>query len=247
MQELTDIDLQRVSSVTTEPSIFAQCLLVAAVFVLFAVVSSRPLISKAWDRFALAVILGALLISTSTTAYIGIAVICGLCVPAFLSLGILRRGHAITMVLFAGLLGMLYASYNPIQDLVASMLIGKGESYSALARFLSVLMARDYFLQYPILGLGWGSVTSDDLVFKLLSNTGILGFLAFCLFVITVFANLWRSARAMSPKGLDLSLAPVSTLVAFVLLLFHERDKRICICIQSRVVPVWPGNCRSGI
>ncbi len=124
------------------------------------------------------------------------------------------------MGLFAGFLGILYTSYAPVQDLVASMLIGKGESYSALARFLSILMARDYFLQYPILGLGWGSVTSDDLVFKLLSNTGILGFLSFCIFVITVFAYLWRSARAMRPKGLELSLAPVSMLVAFVLLLF---------------------------
>ncbi len=219
-QELADLGVQRVSSVTTEPSVFAQCLLVILVFVLFAVVSSKPLISKGWDRFALVVILGGLLVSTSTTAYVGIAVLAVLCIPAFLYIHILRPRHALVMGLFAGALAMAYFAYGTVQDLVGSMLVGKGESYSAMARLLSVLMARDYFLQYPILGLGWGSVTSDDLIFKLLSNTGILGFLSFSVFLITVFRCLWQSIRAAKPLGTDLQLLPVSMLVAFVLLIF---------------------------
>jgi O-antigen ligase len=85
---------------------------------------------------------------------------------------------------------------SPVQDVFQSMIVEKGESYSVLARVNSVLLARDYFLQFPILGLGWGSVTSHDLVFKLLSNTGIVGLSVFSLFVATILARLWRSARS---------------------------------------------------
>jgi O-antigen ligase len=88
-----------------------------------------------------------------------------------------------------------------------------------MARLLSVLMARDYFLQYPVLGLGWGSVTSDDLVFKILSNTGIAGLLAFCLFVVSVFVHLWKSARRARANS-DLSFVAVSMIVVFSVLIF---------------------------
>ncbi len=222
MQDLADLGVQRVSSVTTEPSMFAQCLLVAIVFVLFAVVSAKPLISKMWDRIALIVVLGALLISTSTTAYIGISAICLLCIPAFLYLRILRPRHALVLGLFVAALGVVYVSYGTVQDLVGLMLVGKGESYSGTVRLLSILMARDYFLQYPLLGVGWGSVGSDDLIFKLLSNTGILGLLAFGLFLMSIIGQLWGSIRRGAAKNSASNLLPVSMLVAFLILLFSN-------------------------
>jgi len=195
-QELRDVGLKRISSVATEPSMFAQCMLIAAILALFMVISPRPLFSKSWDRVALVIVLGALLISTSTTAYLGLAGIFILYPSALFYLKILRAKHLVSIFVFAAILGIVYTVISPAQGIVQSMIVEKGESYSVLSRVYSVLLARDYFVQYPVLGLGWGSVTSHDLVFKLLSNTGIVGLFVFSLFVVTALVRLWRSARS---------------------------------------------------
>lgn len=220
LDELQDIGLRRISSVTTEPSILAQYLLIVVVFALFAVVSSRPLISKTWDRLALIVIVTVLLVSTSTTAYVGLAVTVFLYMGALVYLRILRPRHAVTLLLFTTFVGYIYEVYSPARDVVDSMLLGKAESYSGIARLLSIFLARDYFLQYPILGVGWGSVTSDDLVFKLLSNTGILGLLTFSSFLLTVGARLWRGARILETRISTETFLSVCMLLAFLVLLF---------------------------
>lgn len=219
LQELEAIGMTRISSVATEPSILAQFLLIAGVFVLFALISDQPLISRAWDRFALVNIGAVLLLSTSTIAYIGLAVAVFLYMVALWHWRILRRRHAVLLAMFVAFLWLVYSASTPAQDLVDSMLLGKGQSYSGVARMLSVLRAGEYFLQYPILGLGWGSVTSHDLVFKLLANTGILGLSAFSLFVFTLIARLWRCASVNEAQDLTHSL-PVCLLVALLVLLF---------------------------
>jgi len=133
----------------------------------------------------------------------------------------IRRGqYIIVLLLFVGLLFFAYTGFSSVQGLVESMIIGKGESYSALARLNSVLLARDYFLQYPILGLGWGSVTSSDLVFKLLSNTGLAGLFVFSLFVATALTRLWRASRIGEGNPLEKKLWPVCLLGALLILLF---------------------------
>lgn len=195
-QQIRDIGWTRISSVATEPSMFAQCMLVAAVIALFTVISSQPLISKAWDRFILAIILGGLLLSTSTTAYLGLMLVALLYGAALVHLGILRSKFVIPLLLFLGALVVAGAFYSPVRDVYESMILGKSDSYSAVVRINSVLLARDYFLQFPVFGLGWGSVTSHDLVFKLLSNTGVVGFLVFVVFLITLMKRIWRIAKS---------------------------------------------------
>ena len=196
-ETLEDIGIARVSSVATEPSIFAGCMLVALVFAVFAVLRKEPVISKRWDRFALAIILGALIISTSTIAYLGLAVVFVICLCSLSYLKIIRRKHVVVLLLVAGLLGFALALFPPVQDIVSSMILGKGESYSGIGRAYSIALAAQYFFQYPILGLGWGSVTSHDLVFKLLSNTGVLGFWAFSVFLISLLRKLWRGSKIL--------------------------------------------------
>jgi hypothetical protein len=219
-QVIQEAGLKRISSVATEPSMFAQTMLIAAVIALFAVLSRQPLISKTWDRLAVGIIIGGLLISTSTTAYIGLVGVLALYGLGLMYLKICRGRYLIFLFLFGGLLFYTYSGFAPAQDLFESMIIGKGESYSALARLNSVLLARDYFLQYPILGLGWGSVTSSDLVFKLLSNTGLAGFLVFALFVATASVRLWRAARTGQGIPADKKLWPVCLLAALLILIF---------------------------
>ena len=74
-QALEDVGVTRVCSVATEPSIFAQFSLIALVFAIFAVVTGRVVISKFWDRALLFVTVVVLLMTTSTTAYVGLAIV----------------------------------------------------------------------------------------------------------------------------------------------------------------------------
>jgi hypothetical protein len=217
-QEIREMGLKRISSVATEPSMFAQVMLVAMAIALFALISARPLISKTWDRIALAVIFGALLISTSTMAYAGLAVVFGLYLCALAYLQVLRPRYAVAFFAFWGLSLYGYFLYVPAQQVFESMVMGKGESYSALARVNSILLARDYFLRYPLLGVGWGSVTSHDLVFKLLSNTGVIGLFVFLLFIMTALRRLYRAARN---PGMRLTRVwPLCMLAAMVMVIF---------------------------
>jgi O-antigen ligase len=220
LQELEDIGLKRISSVATEPSLFAACMLLALVFALFALVREQPLISKMWDRLAVAIILGALLISTSTSAYLGLAAISVLYLPALWRLRVLRGKYVMLFLASAALLGLVYTLSSSAQDLVGSMILGKSESYSGIGRLYSVLLAAEYFLQYPILGLGWGSVTSHDLVFKLLSNTGILGFLTFFFFLGSLLRRLWRATKTGESDNPERTWQVVCSLTAFLILIF---------------------------
>jgi O-antigen ligase len=220
LQELEDMGLKRISSVATEPSIFAACMLLALVFALFAVIRQQPLISKMWDRFAVGIIVGVLLVSTSTSAYIGLAAVFILYLLGLFQLKVLRGKHIVVFLSSAALLALVYLWSSSAQDLVGSMIVGKGESYSGIARLYSVVLAAGYFLQYPILGLGWGSVTSHDLVFKLLSNTGILGFLTFFLFLASLLKRLWRTAGTGKSDDPERTWQVVCSLTAFLILMF---------------------------
>ena len=222
VQELEDIGVKRISSVATEPSILAACMLLALVFALFALIRQQPLISKMWDRFAVAIILGALLISTSTSAYIGLAAVFVLYLLGLFQLKILRGKYIVVFLSSAALLGLVYVWSSSAQDVVGSMIVGKNESYSGIARLYSVVLAAGYFLQYPILGLGWGSVTSHDLVFKLLSNTGILGFLTFFLFLISLLRRLWRTTKTGKSYNPERAWRAVCSLTALLILIFSN-------------------------
>jgi O-antigen ligase len=197
LDQLEDLGISRISSVATEPSTLAACLLIAFVFVLFAVTKNLPLISKGWDRFALAIIFGALMISTSTAAYLGLAVVVVIYMVFLKQMRIRRSKYVIALLALAALVGLTVAFFSPAQDIFTSLVVGKADTYSGVARAYSVALAAQYFLQYPILGLGWGSVTSHDLVFKLLSNTGLLGFSVFSFFLFSLLRRLWRGSRAV--------------------------------------------------
>ena len=198
LETLEDIGITRVSSVATEPSIFAACMLVALVLALFAVSRNHPVISRGWDRLTVAIIVVALLISTSTIAYVGLILVSVVYLFCLLHLKVIRRKHVITLLTIATLIGLTVVLFSPAQDIVSSLILGKGESYSGIGRAYSIALAAQYFFQYPILGLGWGSVTSHDLIFKLLSNTGLVGFSAFSFFLISLMRRLWQGTKTIS-------------------------------------------------
>jgi O-antigen ligase len=192
-QVLGELGLTRISSVETEPSMFAQFILIALVFAMFAAGAQREIISKFWDRVALVAMLMALLLSTSTTAYVGLAIL----VPVFLvGLWFLRRLDSRVLVAIGFAVFVAFAVYAHsllTQNLIDRVVFSKMGRGSGNERLNYVLRAFTYFRRYPLLGIGWGSARSDDLFVKLLANAGILGLVAFVLFLKTLFSGLWKS------------------------------------------------------
>ena len=218
--ELTDLGIPRISSVATEPSILAQYLLVALVLIAFVLLSRQVVISKIWDRIALGLTLVALLLTTSSAAYFGVAVLIPVLLFAFVRLGRLRPLHVVMFsVALAISCAVIYSRTSFVQDLADATIFSKADSFSALERINSVILAAGYFWQYPILGVGWGSVTSHDLVFKLLADTGIAGVLAFGLFLKSLGSGLWKPALGsrtpvdVPPSGYWASCMFVATLI----------------------------------
>jgi hypothetical protein len=200
-QEINDLGLTRISSVATEPSMLAQFTLIALVFAIFAVLGRRVVISKFWDRIAVVAIVLVLLLSTSSTAYVGLAILIPVSVVGLWYLGRLGLGPLAALGLTLIGLYVVYAHSQWSQDILDTMIFSKGESYSGFGRLNSILVAFTYFRKYPLLGIGWGSATCFDLIVKLLSNTGILGLLAFALFLKNVFSRLLGSISPRAPQN----------------------------------------------
>lgn len=205
--------LGRVSSVALEPSVLAEELLIALVLLLVCFKLRRSILSKKWDRIAVVLILSALFVSTSTTAYVGILM------AFFLVAVVLSFSGKSSKTYFmagAGILitGVIVVATAPlVRDVAELMIFGKLDVGSGFERLHSVVLAAQDFSTYPILGAGWHAVTSWDLVFLLLANTGIVGFTAFFYFVIPVVRGLWTSARARKPAAVALLPTILLTLI----------------------------------
>lgn len=187
--------LNRVSSVALEPSILAEELLVALVVLLVSMRIDRPILSKKWDYLAVAVIGATLVASTSTTAYAGMLV--ALLIAA-LALARAQRPARLYVILAGVLAGLavLVASTIPLVGQLASMVLSnKFQTYSGFGRLTSISLAARDFLRYPICGAGWHAVDCWDLVFLILSNTGLLGLIAFGSFLVPVLRGLWAGAK----------------------------------------------------
>jgi hypothetical protein len=201
LEELRDLGLARISSVSTEPSILAQYSIIALVFAIFAIVGERAVISRFWDRVALVVTALLLLMTTSTTAYAGLAILLPVSLLGMWYLGRLGVGSIVTIGTVLLALYVAYTHSDIVQAIADQMILSKSEEYSGVGRINSLLLGFTYFRMYPILGIGWGSSTSADVILKLLSNTGILGLFAFGWFLKILFSRLWKSMSRRTPPG----------------------------------------------
>jgi hypothetical protein len=219
--ESTVSGLKRISSVAVEPSVLAQYLLTVLPFVLFRLISRRPLISPGWDRAVSAIVFITLIVSTSVEGYVGLILLIPLLVIAIVRSGLLRISHlAVGGVAFCAVCGFAIAN-SAVSELIKTDVIGKLSTGSGLERAGSITIAMQCFYQYPFLGVGWGSVTSWDLVAFLLANTGVLGAASLLVFLGSCLNRLRRHCSRQHMKALDLASLGDSAacLVAMVLLL----------------------------
>jgi hypothetical protein len=191
--EFGDLGIKRVSSAAVEPAVLAQYLMTVIPIVLFSVNHNEPILnsSKA-DKMILLATMSLLLITTSTTAYVGLVGMFIITNIASLVLGRLSLKWLFLNVVIIILISILYVKIPWMSKFIDAMFFTKSESYSGLERWNTIVNAWSYFLKYPILGIGLGSATSHDLVIKLLSNTGIVGLMSFGAIILHILYRLYN-------------------------------------------------------
>jgi hypothetical protein len=211
LQTIEDTGLGRISSVGLEPSIFAQSLVTLLPLTFPAWLKKGAVISITIDRLSSILFVVALVLSTSSTAYLAL-------VLAFLLSGlVLIRTKSVSraqfiglaiaaVVLGAGAVAALFAGFSSMSNIAAAVLLNKGSSASGLERMMTVQYAFGYFQRYPILGIGWGSATSHDTIVLLLSNVGVIGAAVYLGAMFYIVRSDWRLISSLDAP-LDVSRA----------------------------------------
>ncbi|WP_246665271.1 hypothetical protein [Rhizobium tropici] len=185
--------LKRISGTFPEASAFADFTLV-----LFAVVTSLWLggIRSGVTGLVASLLLVALILSTSATALVGLAIILPvLSLQSFLAsrrdpgagrpVLIVSILASMPLVIFFVLIVMPDLAHN-LQDFLDEMLFSKAGSQSGRERFMWNAMAYEAFVDTIGFGAGLGSARASSFGLVLLSNIGIFGTLLFALFVARV-------------------------------------------------------------
>ncbi|MDE1992412.1 MAG: hypothetical protein KGI75_07900, partial [Rhizobiaceae bacterium] len=187
--------LKRISGTFPEASAFADFTLV-----LFAMIASLWLSgvrSRVTGPIA-ALLLLALILSTSATALVGLGVVVPvLCLQSFLAsrvepgtgrpvmiVGIMAAAPLIIMFVLVAMPDLAAG----MQDFLDEMLFSKANSQSGQERFMWNAMAYKTFLDTYGFGAGLGSARASSFGLVMLSNLGVLGALIFAIFVIAILA-----------------------------------------------------------
>jgi len=218
-------EVKRLSSVTHEPSVLSKFLLTVVPILLSTILFKTPIFSRTKDRAALWLCITVILLSTSSTGYFGLMIcflVTGLIVGRYRLVAgrLVRWGGLIFALVVAVIIG-----FESARDTISFMLFSKFESYSAVERALSVYNSWEYFLKYPVLGVGWGVVTINDLVVNLLVNSGVIGFGVFLCLIVYVVHRAVRGLdkyHHLEHENLELLRSiNVGLLVALILLIVN--------------------------
>lgn len=181
-----DIDYVRITSVAFEPSLFAKQNLIVIPILVFGLLRPKLLFRRSLNFFFLILLVVSIFLSASTTGFIGLPLLIVIIFYFLRKLGLLSSGKQL-VILFAIIAfasAFMFSLSGIALEVVDKLLINKSESDSAAARIFSIYNALDYFTSYPILGVGWGFVTSHDIIVNLLANSGVIGLLTFLLMIL---------------------------------------------------------------
>jgi O-antigen ligase len=163
-----------------------------------------------------------LVLSTSSTAYIGFLILALTFIAYSVRTGSFSKTKAIFVfgivgVLASAVIAVAFLSVPVVSQLVNTLLLSKASSGSGIERAMTIAYAFGYFQKYPILGIGWGSATSHDVIVFLLSNVGVVGTVVFFCMILSIVRSNWQKISSRnSPLELSTEVWMMS-LVAFVL------------------------------
>lgn len=199
--------LKRISGTFPEASAFADFTLV-----LFSIVTSLWLsgIRSTVTGTVAGMLLVALILSTSATALVGLAVVLPiLSLQSFLAarrepgagrpILIVSILACMPLVIFFVLIAMPDLAHN-LRDFLDEMLFSKADSQSGRERFMWNAMAYQAFIDTSGFGAGLGSARASSFGLVLLSNVGIVGTVLFAVFVGRLLLTDMRPAGPRSPE-----------------------------------------------
>lgn len=198
---LAGIAMQRFQALSGEPSMFAFTILPYFIFA----------IHKKINKVIIIIIGVSILISTSTTAYIGLFIYL-----IYLLFYIKKDRKFIIYTLFVIISLVLVYSifYDYVNDIINMSILNKSDSVSADLRSnrieynLSYVSELDYL--HMLFGIGFGYIRAEDLFTSLLVNTGILGVSIFSYFYLKDFSLRVTSFKVLGYNAILLVLFIIS-------------------------------------
>lgn len=193
--------IKRVCSVSTEPSTYALFMSMMISFIIIFWINDMRLLSKKLTITLLVCSIASILLTTSTTAYVAFAGIIIVIIMFYYvvlakfgaGLDFRQNGLKLVKLISFTALGIIiivviYLVVFRIQpgiliNMIKDISINKFSVQSGVERKAALLNGIDIFRFSPILGVGWASNRTLDLITNLLSNIGILGFAAFAAVV----------------------------------------------------------------
>ena len=222
---LATTSLYRLSSVSFEPSTLARVLLVGLFVLLLARAFRIRLMGPTADLVGLAIVAVALLLTSATTAFVG--VVMGLASAALFSLHRdSTRAKVVVLGSAAGSILLCYWAYErfaQVRKVLDLLVFQKTQSDSYLERTTATENAMETLHRHPFLGVGIGESGAYDLVSKVGSNIGWVGLSVFAALVIGTLVRLWReSGRAtMADRRARGVAAALGTVILMLLLVFQ--------------------------
>jgi O-antigen ligase len=101
--------------------------------------------------------------------------------------------------------------------LMIKYLIDVSGTYSGIERFKTVVYGYKYFLDYPILGLGWGVFPTYDFLINLLVNFGIMGAIPFTILIYNIVIKFKNKIKFSSKKDNYLYRAGIESFVLLII------------------------------
>lgn len=174
-----DNGMKRISSVSTEPSIFTQWLVICfSIFIFMKIYGYK---TGLYTDIVLVNVFVVLVMSTSASAYLGLLclVVIAIGLYVYKSRDVMLFGVVLFLSMF------LVIAMSPF---IYDLLMIKIQSYSFNERFGSIVFGLDKFIQSPFFGMGWGTITVHSLLIGLMANSGIIGFIMFFYWLLREMA-----------------------------------------------------------
>jgi hypothetical protein len=153
-------------------------------------------VSPRWTGLAAILMAGVLTLSTSSSAYIGLAGYTVLLMARFTTLPSYLKADRIAPIVFAVSLGVivmlaLILFYTPVAtaftSMVEQMTVNKSNSSSGQQRMFWAMQGIDAFTFSAGLGIGAGSFRSSSLFMAILGSMGVIGVASFLAACATLF------------------------------------------------------------
>ena len=120
-----------------------------------------------------------------------------------------RNIKIILVLLFAVLcaLGLFFA---------ITILIEKSGNYSGIERLKTITLGVKYFIDYPLLGVGWGVFPTYDFLINLLANFGLIGTIPFLILLRNIYIKLGKLIK-LKDNNLAISRAGIESFVLILI------------------------------